>query len=268
MKKDLFFKKYYLFFLLFLLNFLIPAIYSQADLNNQNSIKDFAYGLEHKISIYPTYLSTSPAKIDVYIKISNPYSQDLTLYLLTKKQEGYIIDQMIGVLPAKTTFSFNLSYNTFYNGSTTIKRNFAIVAKGADVPVGFYFDVIEDWSNYEKNKQLEIFNLAKILIPFSGLIFILLIGLFGIFYFHFSKKQKDIKINLFDFLIGDLKSYSSSDFSFLILNPIFWFLFLGVGFLLFRHFFGFYFEHMQLVFILFSFILSLLIPFIYFIFVW
>lgn len=233
--------------------------------NTQNlSSLDFAYGLNYSVEISPKIFYTSPTNVVVKISIFNSYPSDLSVYLLSKKGETYQVEQLLGSIPKNKLGIFQFSYQTEYNDKRFTERNFAILASGYEVPVGFYFSVKEDWSYYEKDKYLDVLNNAKFLIPFGGLALFVIISSIAIINFYFLHKKEQM---FFDFLFFDFKKFNKESF---ISNPFFWFIYILLAIFIFSIFFTITdkIEEGSFTPLLMSFLFALSIPILFFCLVW
>jgi len=225
-----------LFFLFLFLNFIFAA-------ENQTDLTNFAYGLKYQLEINPSKITTDPAIVEVKINIINDYDTDLAIYLLSKKNNTYQVEKLVGVVPKNSSSQMKILYQTIYEGKPTKKQEFAIVGKGWLVPVGFYLEINEDWTEYENKKNLEILNSSKFLIPIIGIGFVSFAAFLYIFY-KLLRKHKENK-TLF-FFIPALKE--NENFAKIFYYPAFWIIGSLLSFLFLRAMF----ENNSIAWIIFS----------------
>ncbi|MEM3361736.1 MAG: PrsW family glutamic-type intramembrane protease [Candidatus Anstonellaceae archaeon] len=249
-----------LFFLIFFV-FFSSFIFAQEAPAQKLERLDFSYGLKHNISIEPTKFLSSPLVVNVTIQIFNDYDRDLIIYLYYKNESSYYLEQILGVAPKNKSSVFKFYFVTQYNNERFNRMDYAIVAKGYEVPLGFYFSIPLNWSDYETQKYLEILNNSRFLIPLSGVLILFLISLIILVNFHFSHSTK--KLNILDFLFFDLKKFS---LEFLISNPLLWVFYLIASFIIFN------FVYQEItsfsVILLLVFLLSLLVVILFFSLFW
>ncbi|MCX8163471.1 MAG: PrsW family intramembrane metalloprotease [Candidatus Micrarchaeota archaeon] len=256
-------KIYFIFFLIFCFNFIFPASIEEDNQQQLQNLKklDFSYGLKHEIKIEPAKLVASPSTINISITIFNDYDKDLIIYLYSKTDEGYELEQILGVAPKNKKSVFKYYIIADYHNQKIVKNSYAILAKGYIADLGFYFDVVQDWSEYEKGKYLEILNNSRFLIPLGGVLILLLISLIAVLNFYFLHKSK--KLTLFNFLLYDTKKFS---FQIFVSSPIFWFIYILISALIFN--FVFKLLKVSAVVLLLSFLFCLLVAVLFFSLIW
>jgi protease PrsW len=136
---------------------------------------DFASGLPAEIYISPGAFNSSPATIEGTIVIENTGSQNELIRLLRIEGNSCYEEKTLGVLQAGSKEAIAVSFDAKYSGEKTNTVHYAVVATGAGLPEGKYFDVQEDWTLYEKGLHEVLNSLTVVLVPSIAIILIILV---------------------------------------------------------------------------------------------
>ena len=141
-------------------------------------ISDFAYGLPANIEIEQNPLNFTPTKIRASIRVSNYDENDIIIYLLKKEEGGqWAAQKVLGLVQPGGSERYVVYFEASYAGKSRSSTQYAVVATGGAVPLGKYFEVEEDWSEYESEQKKMLFEGAQLIIPAlaGAIIFLLLV---------------------------------------------------------------------------------------------
>lgn len=200
---------------------LIPCVFSQQN----DSIANFAYGLDADITVANNSLEQSPSVISATIKVRNGEDADFIVYLLAQDSNGvWAAQKILGIVQKGSNSQFTVDFGAKYSGKTNASTQYAVVATGGAVPLGKYFSVQEDWSPYEKGETAKIMDAAQILAPVLIAVILAVLLILA----HWAYKSKSYspyekEYTLKTFFLPVLKQRNASEIGAdILINPVFW----------------------------------------------
>ncbi|VVB98812.1 Protease prsW family protein [uncultured archaeon] len=161
-----------------------------------NQLADFSNGLAADIAVQDAPLVQSPQIVTVTISADNPQGEAMPLYVLrqdvasdgTKQWE---VVKLIGALAPMNRTTVQLDIELTYPKETHRNTRYAIVGRASDGQLyGSYFEINEDWSQYERNINDNLSAAIATYVPIlGGLLIILLIIMVQVAY---SSKSKGV----------------------------------------------------------------------------
>ncbi|MCX6771768.1 MAG: PrsW family intramembrane metalloprotease [Candidatus Micrarchaeota archaeon] len=161
-----------LFFLAFAL--LSSQVIFADDLANQ--LADFSNGLDADLSIQNSTFLKSPQIIIVDAEIRNPNDEPMSVYLIRQEADGWKFVNLLGAIAPNAKNSIGLEISAQYDKKTVAKTRYAIVGRGADGTVyGTFFEISENWEEYEKAVRSSLTSMVLIWVPSVTLVLIVLL---------------------------------------------------------------------------------------------
>jgi len=154
-----------------LVAFLLAAMPAAYATEATEDLLDFTYGLGASISVENGHLNESPHTILVRIEVQNPTDEGFPIYIIRQgKGGGWAELRLLGTIPPGERGLFELEVLAEYGRESVQKTRFAIVGAGADGErYGKFFELTEDWSEYERKINESVSAGLLIAVPVIGL---------------------------------------------------------------------------------------------------
>lgn len=233
-------------------------------------LSDFSYALDADIYVEDYAFYQTPTTINISVKVRNPSQNDYIVYLLAQRGDNWITERIVGIAQAESIQTFEFEFNARYSGSSYSKEQYAIVASGDEVPLGKYFYVEEDWSQYEKEQNDKLSGFAKYVVPIGTFVIIIVIFMLARWAYstkahHTFKREYTLRSFFLPKLKGRPMKEVLADF---LINPIFWiFELIILGVVLSAIWQNVNVQNKDEIIVL-TFIAALVMPLIYFLLVW
>lgn len=141
-----------------------------------DDLANFNAALDAKITVGNETLKTSPQIILVKVVANNPYPTNMPIYVLRQGEAGWEVVKLLGGLAPKGESRLELEIEVQYGKETKKKTRYAIVGRGDDGQTyGAYFEVAEDWAQYEKEIDQSLTDALVTFVPIAGLLLVVLI---------------------------------------------------------------------------------------------
>ena len=141
-----------------------------------NQLANFSVGLDADITIRNDTLLASPQIIPVEADIRNPNDEPMSVYLLKQEAGGWHIVNLLGAIAPQAQNSIELEISVQYEKKTTSKTRYAMVGRGAGGTVyGTFFEVSENWADYEKEIRDSLTGMVLLWVPSVTLVLIVLL---------------------------------------------------------------------------------------------
>jgi len=152
---------------------LVPSAFAEL---TDNDLANFNSVLNTKIEFNNTRLNTSPQVILVRIVASNPYDTVMPIFVLHQDDDGWKTMKILGGLAPRTDTAMELEVEVRYDKETVKKTLYAVVAKGDnDQTYGAYFEVVEDWGEYERSINNDLTAAIVVVVPILAAILVFLV---------------------------------------------------------------------------------------------
>ncbi|MCX8197011.1 MAG: PrsW family intramembrane metalloprotease [Candidatus Micrarchaeota archaeon] len=155
-----------------------------------DELASFDEGLDAKVFVPNVTLTKNPQTVKVKITVTNPFQEPMPFYILKQTKHGWEIIKLGGALPASTTTNLELNIELSYEKESRKNQRFAIVGKGPqDRLYGLYFEIKENWTEYERSIRDKLGMALTIFVPLMGLVIIVLVA--SLAHFAYGEKDKD-----------------------------------------------------------------------------
>jgi len=158
-----------------------------------NQLADFSVGLDADITIKNETLLRSPQIINVDVEIRNPNDESMSVYLIRQETDGWKIINLLGAIAPKTKNNIALEISVQYDKLPSANTRYAIVGRGtAGTIYGTFFEINENWREYETEIRGSLTNMMLVWVPSITLVLIVL--LFAVVrYAYTSKSPESVK---------------------------------------------------------------------------
>ncbi len=136
----------------------------------------FSLGLKATATVGNTVMVKSPQAILVKISAENPSEDHMPIYLLRQRGEDWEMVRLIGSLTPGKQNQIELEVQSSYAGQPLKKTRYAIVGRAGDGQLyGAYFELTENWQQYEKGIDDTLSSAILTFVPVVGAILVLLL---------------------------------------------------------------------------------------------
>lgn len=136
---------------------------------------DFASGLPAEIYITPPRFNQTPTTIDASVTVDNIGAHDLVIRLVRLEGGNCQEIKVLGVAQNGGSETFQMQFESRYPGQAKKTTKYAIVATGGDVPIGKYFQIDEDWMEYEAGIQKQVNEITVFAVPAIAIALVIII---------------------------------------------------------------------------------------------
>lgn len=140
-------------------------------------LASFGSLLDANITMQGAQLLQSPQVVDVSIEAKNPYSQPMPVYVIRNRGFGWEVVRLVGALEPSSGNEIALEIEVNYEKLSQKSTRYAVVARAEDGELyGKYFDIDEDWRQYEKGIQEALSYAMNTVVPIAGALLVVLVA--------------------------------------------------------------------------------------------
>ena len=189
-----------------------------------SKLANFEAGLNAKVSVSAQPLLSSPQAITVSIAVRNKNIYPMSIYVIRQTEGEWVVEKLLGAVAPDTAVDLSLDVEAKYDKEIVKKTRYAVVGRGDDGKMyGTFFEVNEDWAQYEQGVRSDLTNYIVSWVPSIALLMILLIIITAqIAYTSKSRglnaKEYTLKSVIFPELTGRPNDEKIAD---VLINPIF-----------------------------------------------
>lgn len=138
---------------------------------NANDLANYGLALDAKIEIGNFTLTESPQTVKVSVVAHNPQESSMPLYVIRKGEAGWEVVGLLGAIPPKSDGRLELDVEVRHDRETQRRTWYAVVGRGDDGQLyGSAFELVEDWSGYEKAIEDGLKKAVVVAAPALGLL--------------------------------------------------------------------------------------------------